>query len=92
MRVSLVTKINKFVHIEMFNAVINSRKLLLVSCSKTKSTGVENVHCQRFSCFGRHVGVLERAPTWPPHTFLFKIISSLLTHIYVVKGIHTLKC
>ena len=60
MRVSLVTKINKFVHIEMFNAVENSRKLLLVSCSKTKSTGVENVHCQRFSCFGRHVGVLER--------------------------------
>ena len=30
MLVSLVTKINKFVHIEMFNAVENTCKLLLV--------------------------------------------------------------
>ena len=29
-------------------------------CSKTKSTGVEIVYCQRLACFGRHVGVLER--------------------------------
>ena len=29
MRVSLVTKIDKFVHIEMFNAVENTPKLLL---------------------------------------------------------------
>ena len=28
--------------------------------SKTKSTGVEIVYCQRLSCFNRHVGVLER--------------------------------
>ena len=28
MRVSLVTKINKFVYMEMFNAVKNTRKLL----------------------------------------------------------------
>ena len=53
MRVSLVTKINKFVYMEMFNAV-------MIICIKTKSTGVEIVYCQRLSCFGRHVGVLER--------------------------------
>ena len=30
MGVSLVTKVNKFAHIEVFNAVENTRKLLLV--------------------------------------------------------------
>ena len=34
---------------------------------------------------------LKGTPTWPPHTFLFKIISFLLTHMYVVKGIRALK-
>ena len=35
---------------------------------------------------------LKGTPTWPRHTFLFKMISFLLTHIYVVKGIRALKC
>ena len=34
---------------------------------------------------------LKGIPTWPPHAFLFKIISFLLTHIYVVKGVRALK-
>ena len=28
---------------------------------------------------------LKQTPTWPPHTFLFNMISFLLTHIYVKK-------
>ena len=62
MRVSLVTKINKFVHNEIFNAVDNTCNKITfnVICSKTKSTGVKIVHCQRLPCFGGHVCVLEK--------------------------------
>ena len=35
---------------------------------------------------------LKGTPTRLRHTFLFKMISFLLTHIYVVKGIRALKC
>ena len=50
-----VTKVNKFVYMEMFNAVKKTRKFLSMTSSKTKSNEVE-----RLSCFGRHIGVLER--------------------------------
>ena len=35
---------------------------------------------------------LKETPTSPPHIFLFKELSCLLTHIYVVKCIHAQKC
>ena len=49
------------------------------------------MYCQRLSCFRRHVGVLERdTNVAAAYTFLFKNISFLLIHIFVVKCSHAL--
>ena len=79
MRVLLVTKTIKFMHIEMFNAMENTRKLLLVTviCSKTKSTAVEIVHCRRFLVLTALLMSLKGAPIWPPHAFSLKC-----SHLY----------
>ena len=58
---------------------------------KTKSTGVKIVYCQRLSCFGRHLGVLERDTNMAaPYVSLQNNL--IFIDIYVVKGIRALKC
>ena len=60
-------------------------------CRKTKSNGVETMVCQRLLHLAAMLVFLKGTPAWLLHTFLFKTISFLLIHIFVVKCCHALK-
>ena len=53
-----------------------------------ESIGAEFCTAKGYLVLAAMLLFLKRTSIWPPHTFLFKVFSCLLTHIYVVKCIH----
>ena len=47
--------------------------------------------CLRLLYLAAMLVFLKGTPTWPPHTSLFKTVSFLLIHVFVVKCRHALK-
>ena len=82
MQVPQVTNINKSMHIEMFNVLKYTWKLLLVwFAARTKQFEQKLCIAKTFFVLTAMLVFLKGTRTRPPHSFLFKVFLFLLAHI-----------